>query len=207
MPLQLPPSLRRVVSGAIGCAVLALAMTAPPGHAQAQPEARTYTIDGDHTTPMFEVRHMGMSLQRGFFTNTSGKITLDRAAHAGSLDVVIGTGSVVTGSRVLTDVLKREDFFNAERFPTMRFVAREFTFDGDVPVAAKGTLTLLDVPRPVTLAIADFRCGAQLFTRRPMCAAEVTTTLRRSDFGMTYGIPRVAADEVRIVIPVEAFQD
>ena len=86
---------------------------------------QTYTIDPTHTTPLFEVRHMGMSLQRGFFTNTTGTIVLDRAARKGAIDVVIGTGSVVTGSRVLTDVLKREDFFNAEKFPVMRFVSRD----------------------------------------------------------------------------------
>jgi polyisoprenoid-binding protein YceI len=168
---------------------------------------QTYVIDPEHTTPLFEVRHMGMSLQRGLFTNTTGTIVLDRAARKGAIDVVIGTGSVVTGSRVLTDVLKRDDFFNAEKFPVMRFVSRELAFEGDVPVAANGELTLLDAKRPVVLKIADFTCGAQLYTRRPMCAAEATATIRRSEFGMTYGIPRVAGDEVRIVIPVEAFQD
>jgi polyisoprenoid-binding protein YceI len=198
LPPRRPRALRTVC--ATGCAWVAFAAAPAPALSQT-----TYTIDGEHTTPLFEVRHMGMSLQRGFFTNTSGKIVLDRAARTGSIDVVIGTGSVVTGSRVLTDVLKRDDFFNAEKYPTMRFVARELTFDGEVPVAAKGELTLLDVTRPVVLAIADFHCGAQLFTRRPMCAAEATATIRRSDFGMTYGIPRVAGDDIRIVIPVEAF--
>lgn len=165
---------------------------------------QTYTIDPAHTTPLFEVRHMGMSLQRGFFTNTTGTIVLDRAARKGAIDVVIGTGSVVTGSRVLTDVLKREDFFNAEKYPVMRFASRDLVFDGDVPVAANGELTLLDVTRPVALTITGFTCGAQLYTRRPMCGAEATATIRRAEFGMNYGIPRVAGDEVRIVIPVEA---
>jgi len=168
---------------------------------------QTYVIDPTHTTPLFEVRHMGMSLQRGFFTNTTGTIVLDRAERKGAIDVVIGTGSVVTGSRVMTDVLKRDDFFNAEKFPAMRFVSRDLVFDGDVPVAANGELTLLDVARPVVLTITGFTCGAQLYTRRPMCAAEATATIRRSEFGMTYGIPRVAGDEVRIVIPVEAMQE
>lgn len=167
-----------------------------------------YVVDTTHTTPMFEIAHLGgMSRQRGFFTNTTGKITLDRAAKTGAIDVEIGTGSVVTGSRVLTDVLKRDDFLASDRHPTMRFASRDVVFDGDVPVAARGELTLLGVTRPVTLAIADFRCGTQPFTRRPMCGAEATATIRRSDFGMTYGIPNVAGDEVRIVIPVEAVRE
>lgn len=184
-------------------AVLAATALALPAAAQ-----EVYVIDGTHTTPMFEITHNGgMSRQRGFFTSTSGRITLDRAARTGAIDVVIGTGSVVTGSRVLTDVLKRDDFFASERFPVMTFAAREVAFDGDVPVAARGELTLLDVKRPVTLAIADFKCGTQPFTRRPMCGAEVTATIRRSEFGMAYGVPNVAGDEVRIVIPVEAVRE
>jgi polyisoprenoid-binding protein YceI len=166
--------------------------------------AETYVIDGTHTTPMFEIRHMNMSKQRGFFTETMGIIKLDRASKTGSIDVVVSTGSVVTSSRILTDVLKRREWFNTEQFPAMRYAASEITFDGDVPVAASGQLTLLGQTRPVTLAIADFRCGTHLVYKRAMCSAEATATIRRSEFGMTSGLPSVAGDEVRIVIPVEA---
>jgi polyisoprenoid-binding protein YceI len=86
----------------------------------------------------------------------------------------------------------------------MRYAATEMTFDGDAPVAANGQLTLLGVTRPVTLTISDFRCGTHLVYRRAVCSAEATATIRRSDYGMTSGLPNVAVDEVRIVIPVEA---
>ena len=88
--------------------------------------------------------------------------------------------------------------------PAMRYAATEVSFDGDVPVAANGQLTLRGVTKPVTLAIADFRCGTHLVYRRAMCSAEATATIRRSEFGMTSGLPNVAGDDVRIVIPVEA---
>ena len=166
--------------------------------------AEIYVIDGTHTTPMFEIRHMNMSKQRGVLHQTMGTIKLDRATKTG-IDVVVSTASVVTSSRILTDVLKRSnDWFNVEKFPAMRYAATEVSFDGDLPVAANGQLTLLGVTRPVTLAIADFRCGTHLVYRRAMCSAEATATIRRSEFGMTSGLPNVAGDEVRIVIPVEA---
>ena len=60
---------------------------------------------------------------------------------------------------------------------------------------------------PVALAITDFRCGTHLLLRRAMCAAEARATIRRSQFGMTGGLPNVAGDEVRIVIPVEAISE
>jgi polyisoprenoid-binding protein YceI len=182
--------------------VLALGAIAPPLAAQ-----ETYVVDSTHTTPMFEVTHLGMSQQRGFFTNTLGKVTLDRNARRGSIDIVIGTGSVITASRVLTDVLKREDYFNAEKFPVMSFSSRDLVFEGDLPVAANGELTLLGVTRPVVLKITGFKCGTHPYTRRAMCGAEATTTIRRSEFGMTSGIPTAAGDEVKIVIPVEAMRE
>jgi polyisoprenoid-binding protein YceI len=167
----------------------------------------TYTLDGTHTTPMYEIRHMGMSLQRGWFTDVQGRVTLDRAAKKGTIDVVIGTASVMTSSRILNDVLKRSDYFNVEQHPAMRFTSSDVVFDGDVPVSANGQLTLLGVTKPVALAIADFRCGTHLLLRRAMCAAEARATIRRSEFGMTGGLPNVAGDEVRIVIPVEAITE
>jgi len=167
----------------------------------------TYVIDSTHTTPMFEVMHLALTPQRGFFTNAFGKITLDRAARRGSIDVEIGTGSVITASRVLTEVLKRDDYFNSERYPVMRFSSRDIVFDGDVPVAANGEFTLLGVTRPVSLKIAGFKCVTHPYTRAAMCGAEVTTTIRRSEFGMTSGIPTAAGDEVKIVIPVEAMRE
>ena len=182
--------------------IVALGVVALPLAAQ-----ETWVIDGTHTTPMFEVAHLGMSQQRGFFTNTSGKVTLDRAARHGSIDIVIGTGSVVTASKLLTDVLKREDYLNAENFPVMTFRSSDLVFDGDVPVGANGELTLLGVTRPVALKITGFRCGTHPYFRRAMCGAEVTTTISRSQFGMTSGIPVAAGDEVRIVIPVEAMRE
>ena len=165
-----------------------------------------YVIDSTHTTPMFEVAHLGMSQQRGFFTNASGKIMLDRAAKSGSIDIVIGTGSVTTASRVLTDVLKR-DYFNAEKFPVMTFSSRDIVFDGDLPGSANGELTLLGVTRPVALRITGFRCGTHPIFRRAMCGAEASTTIKRSEFGMTAGLPDAAGDEVKIIIPVEAMRE
>jgi polyisoprenoid-binding protein YceI len=184
------------------CAALAFA-----GLASQVAAEDTYVIDGTHTTPMFEIMHLSMTHQRGFFTDTTGRITLDREARRGSISVEIGTGSVMTASRVLTEVLKREDYFNAGNFPVMTYRAREIDFEGDVPVAAHGLFTLLGVTRPVTLAITGFRCGTHPYTRRAMCGAEATTTIRRSEFGMTAGLPTAAGDEVRIVIPIEAMKD
>jgi polyisoprenoid-binding protein YceI len=40
-----------------------------------------------------------------------------------------------------------------------------------------------------------------------MCGAEATTTIKRSDWGMKYGIPKAVGDEVKITLPIEAYKE
>jgi polyisoprenoid-binding protein YceI len=51
--------------------------------------ADSYTIDPPHTFPRFMINHLGFSTMEGRFDKTSGKITLDRAAKNGSVDIAI----------------------------------------------------------------------------------------------------------------------
>ena len=51
--------------------------------------ADSYTIDPNHTFPVFEVSHLGYTMQHGRFNKTNGSITLDMAAKSGSVDLVI----------------------------------------------------------------------------------------------------------------------
>ena len=59
--------------------------------------ADSYTIDSTHTYPHFSISHLGFSTMQGRFDSTSGKVTLDRAAKSGSVEVAIGTASLSTG--------------------------------------------------------------------------------------------------------------
>jgi polyisoprenoid-binding protein YceI len=181
--------------------ILLAALLATPAYA-----ADSYTIDPTHTWPMFEVNHLGFSTQRGRFDKSSGKVTLDTAAKKGSIELVIETASIDMGFDKWNEHMKGQDFFRVVAFPTMRFTSDKITFDGDKPVAAEGELTLLGTTRPVTLTISSFNCGTHPMTRKPMCGAEVSTTIKRSDFGMTKFIGAVS-DEVKIYSPVEAFKD
>jgi polyisoprenoid-binding protein YceI len=56
--------------------------------------------------------------------------------------------------------------------------------------------------------VSDFRCGEQPFNKKPMCAAEATATIRRSEWGLTEGIKfSNPADAIKLVVPVEAYRD
>ena len=177
-------------------AVTAPALAAPAG----------YTVDPNHTFPVFEVDHLGFSTQRGRFNKTSGKITLDTAARQGSVDVTIDATSIDMGFAKWNENMRGENYFNTDAHPTITFKADKLVFDGERPVSADGSLTMLGVTKPVTLTINRFRCAPHPLNKRETCGADVVATLKRSEFGMTKYIPSVG-DEVRLLIAVEAFRE
>jgi polyisoprenoid-binding protein YceI len=167
----------------------------------------SYTLDPSHTIPSFEIRHHGVSLQRGLFTRSQGRAQLDPVGGGGRIEVSIDAASVVTGVDALDRMLRGPTFFNTAVHPRIRFVSDSIRYTDGKPVEATGQLTLLGVTRPVTLEIRDFACTTHFLRRIPLCGADVRTTIRRSEFGMTFGLPNLVGDEVRLAIQVEGFRE
>ncbi len=174
--------------------------------AVAAASAETYTIDARHTFPMFEVSHYGFSLQRGRFNKVAGKLDLDPAAKQGSVEVTIDTASVDMGFEDWNKHMRGERFFQSDKHPQARFVARDFAFDTDKPTPVSGELTLLGITRNVVLKVSQWRCAKHPILPRQLCGADLETTIKRSEFGMNTNLPGIG-DEVRITIPVEALKD
>jgi len=168
--------------------------------------ADTYTIDPTHTFPRYEYNHMGFSTHHGQFDKTSGKITLDRAAKTGSIDITVDTSSINVGNPKFEDELRGDKFFDSSKYPAMTFKATSIKFNGDTPASADGELTLHGVTKPLTLTINNLKCAPHPMRKVEDCGAEVTGTLKRSDFGIGRFAPMVS-DEVKLTIQVEAFKD
>ncbi len=168
--------------------------------------ADSYTVDPAHTYPHFSVSHLGFSTMQGRFDKTSGKVTLDRAAKTGSVDIAIETASVSTGFAKRDDHLRSPDFFNAAEFPTISYKSTAFRFKGDVPASVDGNLTMAGVTRPVTLNIDAFKCGTNPMNKKDQCGAAASAQIKRSDFGIKYGLPAVG-DDVKLVFEIEAIKN
>jgi polyisoprenoid-binding protein YceI len=181
--------------------LLAVLLSSP---AFAAPE--TYGVDPNHSYPGFEINHLGFSNMRGMFDSTKGRITIDRAARNGSIEIVIDTASLDTGHAKRDEHLRSEEFFNVAAFPTMSYKANRLTFDGDRPSGAEGQLTLLGKTMPVNLTITNFNCGQNPISKKPTCGANAVTTIKRSQFGMNAYVPGIS-DEVKISISVEAVRE
>lgn len=165
--------------------------------------ADSYTIDPNHTSATFSFKHLGYSTFHGKVPSASGTIVLDRAQKTGSADITFDIKAITTGAAKFDEHLRTADFFDAEKFPTATFKATKFTFNGDAPSSVTGDLTIKDKTKPVTLQITAFKCADHPMLKVPVCGADATAKIKRSDFALEKYVPLVS-DEITLAIEVEA---
>ena len=133
-------------------------------------------------------------------------MVVDWSAKTGSLAIDVDTASIGTGDAEFDKVLRGENFFATDKHPKMTFRSQQIRFEGESPSEVIGELMLLGIARPVTFRINGAKCGTHPVNKKALCGAEVTGTIKRSDFGMKFGLPSVG-DDIRLTIQFEAFKD
>ena len=213
---------RHVLAAAAALAFTAGAVAFAPGlTAQGAPEvpgakdpsrvtAGTYAADPNHSLIAFEVNHFGFNDYYGLFGDVAGTLVIDPAnLSAAKVDVMIPVANVTTASKGLTDHLlrpgkdgKTPDFFGPAP-ASARFVSTAVKVDAkDATMATiTGDLTLNGVTRPVTFEAEFTGAGANPMNKKATIGFEAETSIKRSDFGVNYGIPFVS-DEVELDISV-----
>ncbi|MGN6689452.1 MAG: YceI family protein [Sphingopyxis sp.] len=188
-------------------AVIAQPPANPPGAPdKTRVTAGAYAADPNHTMVVWEVDHLGFSNYTGIFGDVTGTLVLDpKNPAAAKVDVTIPVSKVTTASAGLTAHLLREgkdggkpDFFGPAPADA-RFVSTNVVVDKDGDEAkVTGNLTLNGVTKPVTLDV-DFHGAGAMNGGKPTVGFEAETTIKRSDFGVSMGIPFVS-DEVQLKI-------
>jgi len=166
-----------------------------------------YNIDPEHTYPSFEADHMGLSIWRGKFNKTSGKVTLDKAAGTGTVEVAVDTASIDFGPAKVAEYLAGPDQLDAAKYPTIIYRGKLERFVYGAPTAVSGELTMHGKTRPVALKINLFKCIPHPFFKRELCGADAFGSFDRSEFGLDYGPQWGFKPEVTLRIQVEALAE
>lgn len=170
--------------------------------------AATYVIDPAHTYPSFEADHMGgLSTWRGKFDHSSGKVTLDKAAGNGSVDITVDVASVDFGLDALNDAARGNELFDVGKYPTATYRGQLGGFVNGAPTRVDGSLTLHGVTRPLQLTIKSFKCMQHPMVKRELCGADAYATFKRDEFGLDSGKSYGFNMEVVLRIQVEALID
>ncbi len=166
-------------------------------------QAAKYEFDSAHTYPNFTISHLGFSTMHGRFNKTSGSMELDMKKKTASFNVTIDAASIDTGFKKRDDHLRNQDFFNVVEFPEITFKSTKVKFMGDKKAEVTGKLTIMGVTKTVKLDVHSINCGTHPFNKKEVCGFDATTNIKRSDFGIKYGLPAIG-DEVGIMLEAEA---
>jgi polyisoprenoid-binding protein YceI len=198
--------LRSLVAG-IALTVLVLVagfVTAQGSQSTAQ---RVYKVDNAHSAALFRINHLGSSYTWGRFNKIEGDFTMaDGAATPLFVDMRVKTDSVDTNDETRDKHLRTPDFFNVKEHPEITFKSTASRKTADNKYSVMGDLTILGKTRPITIDVETFgpidhpQAGKR-------AGFETTFGIKRSDFGMNYGVgPGGVGDDVRIIVGVEGTQ-
>jgi polyisoprenoid-binding protein YceI len=170
--------MNRIVLASLATLVCAAAFATPV----------TYVLDPKHTNPSFAADHMGgLSVWRGKFTETSGKVVYDKEAKTGSIEVTVNTSSVLFGNAKLEEHVKSGEMLDVAKYPTATYTGKFTQFNANGPTEAQGTFTLHGVSKPLTLTINSFLCKPNPQTKKEVCGADASAEFNRSDYGIKFG--------------------
>jgi polyisoprenoid-binding protein YceI len=186
---------------------LLIAFAALGGTRGAAAEPAGYELDPAHTTVAFLVEHIGYAKTLGQFRRSAGSFTYDDDAGAVSdVRIVVETSSVDTHHEARDRHLTGADFLDSGRHPTMTFTADRAERTGERTYVVTGELTLLGTARPLELeATLNKHAPYPIGDRTEVLGVSARGTVKRSDFGMTYGVAdALVGDDVEIIIEFEA---
>ena len=170
-----------------------------------------WQIDVAHSHVEFAVKHMMISTVKGRFTSFGGSIAYDAAnPTATAVDISIDAASIDTRQEQRDNHLRSADFFDAAKWPTLRYVSRRVEQVGDGEYRLIGDLTIRDVTREVALDVTAEGSGKNPWGQQ-VIGFSAKGKIDRTAFGLTWnqaletgGI--LVGNSVRIEIDAQAVQ-
>jgi polyisoprenoid-binding protein YceI len=167
-----------------------------------------WTVDKSHSNVKFTVTHMLISEVEGSFNDFDANITTKGDDLTGAqIEATIKTASVFTNNEMRDNHLRSDDFFNAEKFPEMKFKSTSVEKTGEKTYKITGDLTIRDVTKSVVL---DTKFTGQMVDQRGNTRSgfKATTTIKRLEYGVKWNKAveaggLVASDDVAITLLLE----
>jgi polyisoprenoid-binding protein YceI len=184
-------------------AAATLALAAGP-IVQGAASAQSWRIDEERTAIGFKIEAVGFPTTRGRFTRYAGRILLDFDHPAKSFtSFTVASDSVELGSKAFNDFVKSAALLDVTRFPTLSFTSTQVEKLDPRTARVTGNLTMLGVTKPVALTVS---VETEPSGKRRVVAFAATAILKRSDYGMIFGIPLID-DALEITVRTRALSD
>ena len=167
------------------------------------PVSGDQVVDTVHSSVQFRVRHADTAPFLGAFNEITGAISLDpKAPEKGSIAITIPLSSIDTRDAKRDEHLKGPDFFNAKENPDMTFKSTKIA-KKDKMLEVTGDLAMAGKTKSITIPV-EFVGSSESQMMGKRAGYSTTFTVKRSDFGMNYGVAQKAlGDEVTLMIDLE----
>ncbi len=167
-----------------------------------------YSIDPNHSSAQFTVRHLMVSNVKGAFSKVTGTINYDPSnLAASSVDATIDVSTVDTRQPMRDADLRSPNFFDVAQYPTITFKSKKFYREGN-QVKVKGDLTMHGVTKEVVLDVDGPSPEVKDPWGNQRLGASASTKINRHDWGLNYNkmaeAVAVVGDDITINIDLEA---
>ena len=146
----------------------------------------TWQVAPGRSTISFKVRHLILFEVEGKFKKFNGTVVTKKDEFSDArIDVTIPVSSIYTGNKDRDNNLQDEDFFYAERYPTIRFTSGACIKTGEDTYRINGKLTIRDVTCPIELT-AVFKSRKDISGGRTRVDFTATGSVNRFDYGLRW---------------------
>ena len=184
-------------------AALTLALTCCTG-AYVAMAGQSWRIDETHTSIGFKIDATGFPTTRGRFTHHTGRILIDFERPAKSFtSFTANSASVDVGSQSFNDFVKSAAMLDVAKFPTLSFTSTQVEKLDPRTARVTGNLTMLGVTKPIAFTV---NVETDPSSKGRAVAFSATGTIKRSEFGMIFGIPLID-DALEITVKTRALTD
>ena len=147
-----------------------------------------YTIDNSHSSIEFDAKHMVFTTVRGSFKDFEGTLTTDGDDYSTLKgEIVVKAAGVETGDAKRDEHLRSADFFDVEKFPTIKFVPTSVVTKDATHYVVTGDLTIKDVTKPLELK-AEIQGVINDPWGNARTALNLTSTINRKDWGLEWNM-------------------
>ncbi|MBO1753961.1 YceI family protein [Allobranchiibius sp. CTAmp26] len=170
----------------------------------------TYTLDPAHSEVGFVARHAMVTKVRGSFKDIEGTASTSTGLQDAKINLTIQVASVDTRDENRDGHLRTNDFFDAEKFPTITFNSTEVSAADDDTLRVVGDLTIKETTKSVTIDF-DYNGAAKDPFGNERIGFEGSTTLTRSEYGVNFNAALetggvLVSDKITLQIEISAIK-
>lgn len=154
--------------------------------------AGTYAVDPVHSSITFAITHNGVATFRSGFASYEAGLS---GSEAPRLEGTVDVSSIEIEDEQLKGHLLSPDFFDASRYPQLRFESSELSIEDDGSVRLRGELEIRGEKRQIEASGKFGQLGADL-AGNARVGISLAATVDRRNFGLDWNAELPSGGEV-----------